>query len=139
MAIDRLKRNSLTTCKDHERVIAVCVSTSEAVDVHVVLTWPDTWSRSRSHMTLPRDTEACESISQLSASIVCCVFALAADVIVAGSRIVKPLIRRMSGIHAARLDRGRFLGGKRIDVGHLEARQSSAVLSIFVSIMTARE
>ena len=99
MSIDGLKRNRLTTCKDHERVIAVCVSTSEAVDVHVVLTWPDTWSRS--HMTLlPRDTEACESISQLGASIVCCIFALAADVIVARSRIVKTLIRRMSGIHA---------------------------------------
>ncbi len=127
MAIERLKRNRLTTCQNHERVVPVCVRASEAIDVHVVLSWLDT--RSSSKLTLPRDAEACQSISELSASIVCYVFALAAHVIIARSWIVKPLIRRVPWIHAAWLDRRRLLGWNRIDVRHLEVRQSSVVLS----------
>ena len=108
MAVEGLQRNCLTTWQDHERVVAICMSPSEAIYVQVVLNWLD--SRSRGHRVVPRNTEPCESISELSASIVPCVFALAVDVVVAGSRVLESLVRRMPRVHRARLDRGRFLG-----------------------------
>jgi len=77
---------------------------------------------------LPRDTEACESISELSASITGCVFALAVDVVVARGRALKALVGGMSRVHSARLDGGRVFYRGRIHVGHLEGRQSSVLL-----------
>jgi hypothetical protein len=127
MAVEGLQRNGLTTWQDHERVIAICMSPSEAVYVPGVLNWLDT--RSRGHRVMPRNTEPCESISELSASVVRCVFALTVDVIVAGSRVLESLVRRMPRVHHARLDRGRFLGWNRIDCGHFTAGPSSVLTS----------
>jgi hypothetical protein len=132
VAVERLQGNGLATWQDHERVGAICMSPSEGIHVQIVLNWLDTCSRR--HRVVPRDTEACESISELSACIVPRVFALAIDVVIAGGRVLESLIRRMPRVHRARLHGGRFLGWNRIYRGHLDDGQSSVFLSDAVTV-----